>query len=241
MSTLRSCARLRFVATLVTLLVALGSPRAASAREGAIRFWAMGASPDDARMFARLGETFRQRTGVAVDVTPLGWGDETKYLAAMAAELPPDIGITNLGGPMNYGSVGGLVDLQREFPAETEALKARFYPSILPAFSFRGHLYGVPTEVTTLVVFYRADVFRRLGIAPPTTWSELDAAIRAVESRGMRFYFGWTRGAAWSLPYAFTLPFGYPGLHVDAGPPAVARVDWTEPGYQRAVLQALRL
>src|SRR5262245_38680219 len=98
-----------------------------------INFWAVGVNMDDVAMYRELAAEFLTQRGVAVRITPLGWGDfDTKYFAAMAAQLPPDIGITNLDGPIQYGSVGGLVDLRAEFPSEIAELEGRFYPDILP-------------------------------------------------------------------------------------------------------------
>src|SRR5260221_8856285 len=86
---------------LLALRVSADSPRAP------LRFWAVTGSARDAAMFHKLADDFEVRTGIKVNVTPLAWGNfKTKYFAAMAAGLPPDIGITNLGGPFDYGSVG---------------------------------------------------------------------------------------------------------------------------------------
>src|ERR1700693_5035267 len=68
-----------------------------------LRFWAVTGSVRDVAMYRKLAAGFERRTGIKVDVTPLAWGNfATKYFAAMAAGLPPDIGVTNLGGPFDY-------------------------------------------------------------------------------------------------------------------------------------------
>lgn len=226
---------------------AAGTPSAravsSSRPEVTVRFWAVGANLDDVLMYRRIAERFEARTGIAVKVTPLGWGDfETKYFAAMAGQIPPDIGITNLGGPAQYGSVGGVVDLKTEFKGEIEPLLEQFHPEVLPQLYFRDKLFGLPAEAWTVLLYYRKDILEQLGVPPPRTWSELDQAIRAIEAKGMRFYYGWTRAEQWSS-YYHTLPFGFPGARVSSAPGAedVARVDWLEPAYQRGILHALEL
>lgn len=204
-----------------------------------INFWAVTGSVLDVQMYRRLAEDFERKTGIHVNVTPLAWGSfETKYFAAMAAGLPPDIGVTNLGGPFNYGSVGGVVDLRAEFPEETKELEAKFPPELLIMFTAGDRLYGLPHDLSTMIMFYRTDVFGRLGLSPPKTWSELNSVLDRLEAAGYRYYFGFPAYAQWAIGL-YTQPFGLPGFrlkddgHVD--------VFWNEPKYQKGVHQAMRL
>ena len=45
--------------------------------------------------------------------------------------------------------------------------------------------WGVPTEQTFYMMFYRADVFAQLGITPPKTWDDLEAVIGVLMSNNM--------------------------------------------------------
>lgn len=45
-----------------------------------------------------------------------------------------------------------------------------------------GGIYGVPTELSTQVLFYNAGLFTELGITPPTTWDELVTATAALKA-----------------------------------------------------------
>ncbi len=204
-----------------------------------LNFWAVSGSYQDVEMFNRLARDFEAKTGIHVKVTPLGWGNfETKYLTAMAAGVPPDVGVTNLGGPVDYGRVGGVVDLTAAFPEEMAQFKEEFFPNLLDGFTFKGHLFGLPASVTTLSLFYRTDIFARLGITPPTTWSELDEAIRKLEAAGYRYGFGWTRGDSWSLDL-YTRPYGIPSIgYADSGAPIV---NWMHPVFEKVVQRAIKL
>ncbi|MBK7494511.1 MAG: extracellular solute-binding protein [Candidatus Omnitrophica bacterium] len=162
--------RIIFYATLFIFL----SREPVQAEKVTLNFWAVSGSFMDVEMFNRLAKDFEAKSGIAVRVTPLGWGNfNTKYLTAMAAGVPPDVGITNLGAPVDYGKVGGVIDLLEAFPEEMAIEKERFYPNLLDGFTFRGHLFGLPASLTTLALFYRTDIFHKLGIKPPETWSEL--------------------------------------------------------------------
>lgn len=190
-------------------------------------------------MYRRLADDFERRTGIRVDVTPLAWGNfKTKYFAAMAAGLPPDIGVTNLGGPFDYGSVGGVVDLRSEFKGEIEDLERRFNPKMLGMFTISDRLYGIPSDLSTLVVIYRTDIFTRLGLAPPRTWSELNRVIGSLEANGYRYYFGFTNNAQWAINL-YSMPYDLPEFRFGAdGKP---EVNWGNPRFQQGVMEALRL
>ena len=212
---------------IVLLMASLGQAR------GALHFWMVTGSALDTTLVRTLAERFERETGTHVEVTPLAWGSfETKYFTAMAAGLPPDVGITNLGGPQNYGSVGGLVDLRSE--PEGRELERMFDPGLLTMFEVGKRLYGVPNDLSTPVLYYRKDIFARRGLRVPEKWSELNATIGALEGVGYRTYYGFTNAAQWALNL-YTMPYGVAGI--DVGP----RVNWLDPRYQKGVAQALRL
>lgn len=206
-----------------------------------IRFWAVTGAIEDAAMFRELASRFEAKTGVHVEVTPLSWGSfETNYFTAMAAGEPPDLGISNLSAPFDYGSVGGLVDLREAFPDQIAELESRFYPGLLNCGRMGDKLYGLPADITTTLVFYRTDTFQRLGLRPPETWEEMKAAIRAIEAAGMRFYFGWPRGEQYALPQ-FVQPFGvarFRSLGKDAEGNPLVDVGWDQPDYHRGIRAA---
>ena len=222
------------IVSVVSLLCLCGSSHAAVT----IRFWAVG-SLDDVPLFQRLADRFERKTGVKVEITSLAWGNfQFKYFTSMAAGIPPDTGITNLGGPYEYGSVGGLLPLNEAFPEESKELTDRFDPKLLEGFKIGDKLYGIPSDITTLILYYRTDLFAKADVKPPKTWSELNEVIAKLEGKGYQFYFGFTNGAQWAVNM-YTLPYGLAGLHLDpAGKPVV---DWNDARYQRGILQALKL
>ncbi|MBS1706902.1 MAG: extracellular solute-binding protein [Armatimonadetes bacterium] len=204
-----------------------------------IRFWAVTGSSDDIDLYRKLAVNFEKQSGIRVEVTPLAWGNfESKYFTAMAAGEPPDAGATNLGGPFNYGTVGGLVDLKNDYPDLWKQVEPLYSPKLFPMFSVGDKVYGVPSDIGALVLMYRKDIFSRLGIKPPETWSELDRAIQQLEANHYRYYFGWTLGAQWSLGM-YTMPFGQPGISTDSS--GKVQISWDNPDYQKGVLKALDL
>jgi len=204
-----------------------------------IQFWAVTSSIGDVPMYRNLADDFERETGIGVEMTPLSWGNfSSKYFTAMAAGLPPDVGITNNGGPVDYGSVGGLVDFREEFPEEIEAFENLFFPKLLPQYVFKDKLFGIPTDVTTLVLYYRTDIFAQLGIAPPPTWSELLQAIHRLEANGYHYGFAWTRPSQWALSL-YTKPFGMDAF--EQTPDGEFRIHYTDPEYVEGVSFAMEL
>ncbi len=77
------------------------------------------------------------------------WHDEARVLGEMGALLPLD----QFGGP-------GGVDFEKEF-----------YAPVLDFFRENGTLYALPADAFPLMLYYDADYFAQMGVAPPDdTW-----------------------------------------------------------------------
>ena len=61
-------------------------------------------------------------------------------------------------------------------PADREA----FLDIAIRQCRHEGHIYGVPSFITAGVLFYRADLLKKYGFKPPTTWDELIAQSRTI-------------------------------------------------------------
>ena len=78
------------------------------------------------------------------------WHDEARVLGEMGALLPLD----QFGGP-------GGVDFEKEF-----------YAPVLDLFRENGTLYALPADAFPLMLYYDADYFAQMGVAPPDdTWN----------------------------------------------------------------------
>jgi len=219
-------------------LFLLGGLTELASAKSPLQFWVVANGIDDALMYQDLAAEFESETGISVSVTPLAWGNfNQKYLTAIAAGMPPDVGVTNLGSPMEWGSVGGLVDFYEAFPNEIEEFKQEFLPGMFEQFEFRKRLFAIPTELVTMLLYYRTDVFAKLEIKPPETWSELRSAIRQLEQNSYRFHYGWTKGEQWALSY-HTMPYGLSGPRLVDGE---IHLDWLKPQYQKSIQHALDL
>lgn len=60
---------------------------------------------------------------------------------------------------------------------------ARYPKAFSEAGSFKGEVVGLPVRSHVQLFFYRADVFRQLGLAEPRTWDDVIAAGKAIRAR----------------------------------------------------------
>ncbi|MGE4240606.1 ABC transporter substrate-binding protein [Ramlibacter sp.] len=59
----------------------------------------------------------------------------------------------------------------------------RYPKAFVEAGSFGGNVLGLPLRSHVQMFFYRADVFKELGLAPPKTWDDVIAAGKAIRAK----------------------------------------------------------
>ena len=87
--------------------------------------------------------------------------------------------------PMNFAFRGGVVDL-RTMPGFDE-VKERFMHSAIVPFMFRDSVYALPDQQSFLMLFYRADILKELGLEIPQTWDDVLDIIPVLQKRNMDF------------------------------------------------------
>ncbi|MEU6247315.1 extracellular solute-binding protein [Glycomyces sp. NPDC047010] len=134
-------------------------------------------------MIEAVGAVFEEETGVAVNVEIIDWADaHTKILTAIQSGDGPDLFTGGLSWGIEFGELGGLYDLRQY---ESENLEDNVIDGLWQSIeSPGGELYGVPLNMTTYAMFYRSDILDENGIAVPTTWDEMDAAITQLQGAG---------------------------------------------------------
>ncbi len=58
-----------------------------------------------------------------------------------------------------------------------------FHPTLLKNCKIGNSLYGVPFSGDSMVIFYREDLFKKKGFAPPKTWEEFSKIISALNEK----------------------------------------------------------
>jgi multiple sugar transport system substrate-binding protein len=189
--------------------------------------------------YRTLIEAF-ERAAPEVDVTlsPVATQDElmAKLTTSFAGGTPPDVFLLNY---RRYGQFAaqGAIEPAQSYLDGSEALDEKdFSPRALDAFRFDGKtLTCLPQNMSSLVVYYNADLFRSRGVAPPRSgWSWADFLSTAKALTG-----GGTYGAGVEPSVPRLAPFVWsnrgdlvddparPGrLTLTAAPATRAAVDW---------------
>ncbi|MFH1783274.1 MAG: extracellular solute-binding protein [bacterium] len=182
---------LRRYLTIITLSICVILLSSATIEAASITFWHTG-TQDEIDAINMVAKDFTAQTCIEVKGQVFGWNEaRTKFLVSIAARLTPDIGTMGSTWPTYFGLKGGMVDLMKEFPQETKQILADTFPGALSSAQYKGAVYGLRYDMTTLLLYVREDIFKELGLSIPTTWEELTALIPKLKAVNKDFAIGW--------------------------------------------------
>ena len=128
-----------------------------------------------------IDEMFTPETGIAVELMLV----QGSLIEATLAGTGPDVALfTAEDQPVNFAIRGALQDLS-VFDG-WEEVKGRFYDSAMAPFEYEGGWYGVPETQLFNMLFYRTDVFKELGIEPPSTWEEFYNILPVIQRNNLQ-------------------------------------------------------
>ncbi|MBU4226673.1 MAG: sugar ABC transporter substrate-binding protein [Candidatus Omnitrophica bacterium] len=114
---------------------------------------------------------------VDIELVEVAWENlGEKMNIAIAGHDWPDIGPVDISdGAVNLKYVEqGVIEPLDSFFTEEELND--FFPAALNAYSYNGHLYGIPTSMTVHALMLNLDIFKERGVEPPVdgkwTWNE---------------------------------------------------------------------
>ena len=161
----------------------------------------IGTGRDQANVIkALIDDTFTRNTDISVNVQLV---DMSTLLRATLAGEGPDVAIqvgpTQVANaqvaanmvssandtPVNYGIRNAVLDL-REFKDYPE-VAARFSDSALVPFIHSDAVYALPDTQTFLMMFYRMDILKEIGLNLPRTWDEVKVAMTVLSKNQMDF------------------------------------------------------
>lgn len=156
-----------------------------AAQQAAIRF-AFWGDPAEQAAYERVAaayEATHDGIDVVVDYTP-GQGDyHRKITTDFAGGDPPDVFLINYRQFGQFAARGALEPVA-PYLAASEAISASDYaPIAMDAFMVRGEQVCMPQNVSSLVVYYNADLFAQNDIPMPAidwAWDEFVAAAAAL-------------------------------------------------------------
>jgi ABC-type glycerol-3-phosphate transport system substrate-binding protein len=152
-----------------------------------IVIWLVG-SEGQAKTINALGLKFTEETGVKVRCQAISWGDaHSKYLTSIAGEVTPDIGTMGLTWGMEFGELGAMVDLRKEYPKDVSELETKIFPGILRSTRLGDKVFGIPFDISEQIIYYRTDIIPE----PPETWDELLTMVKDLKSQDKGMVYDW--------------------------------------------------
>jgi multiple sugar transport system substrate-binding protein len=94
--------------------------------------------------------------------------------------------------PSEFAAAGWAMPLDDLFP---RAEREEFLGGAVLANTYQGKIYGVPLFVDSGMLFYRKDLLKKYGYAPPETWEEMVAQARTMvagEKKAGREIYGFS-------------------------------------------------
>ena len=142
----------------------------------------------------RLMEEFNAgHPDVHVTASYTGGYDDTslKTRAAMQGGRPPAVTLQSANYIRDYAINGEAIALDGLIAGEKGtpiSFMEQFWPALRPNAVEAGHVYGVPFQNSTPVLYYNVDAFKEVGLDPdhpPATWPEwVDAARKLTKREG---------------------------------------------------------
>lgn len=152
-----------------------------------ISMWLVG-SESQARTIQSIGDEFFKDKGISFRCEAISWGDaHTKYLTSIAGGVIPDIGTMGLTWGTEFGTLGAMLDLAKEFPEDVKKIKERTFLGLWNSLEYKESAYGIPFDLSLQIMFYRNDIIKR----PPVTWDELAELLMSLKSQGQGMIFDW--------------------------------------------------
>ena len=154
------------------------SDEGGSRPEGEVRFLVFG-DPEEIRAYRDLIVAFERREP-AIDVQLVEAADRgdllTRLSTSFAGGSPPDVFLINYRFYGQFAAKDVLEPLEDRVRASEAFQLEDFYPVALDAFRWNGVLTCLPQNVSSLVVYYNVDLFRKHGVPLPRagwTWNEM--------------------------------------------------------------------
>ena len=116
-----------------------------------------------------------------ITVDSLSYSD--KLMTMFSGNTPPDVFYLHIQDFYKYASKDNLLSLDDFIDEDTNFNLSDFYPQLIKAFTYGGHIYGVPKDWTDFVLYYNKDLFKQYGLKEPSpswTWDDFLKAAQTL-------------------------------------------------------------
>ena len=133
---------------------------------------------------------------------------EPKLKAELSAGTAPDIAWIPGASTADYVAASQALDIKPYLDKDTSIKASDFYPQPLAELTHDGKIYGLPRDVSTMVTYFNADLFKAAGIPNPKELSDqgkwnwdtlLDSAKKLTDANKQQYGLGFGDwwGPAW--------------------------------------------
>jgi multiple sugar transport system substrate-binding protein len=213
-------------------LVAGGCGGSSGDASGSISFLVFG-DPPEINAYRTLITSF-EKAEPDIDVQLIEASDREDLLTRLSTSLaggsPPDLFLMNYRFYGQYAARGVLEQLE-PYAEDSEAFELdEFYPQAVEAFRWDGAVTCLPQNISSLVVYYNQDLFKRFGVRLPTNampWTDFVSLAKQMtrDKNGQPVV-----GADPDLPRPNTAPAEIYGLGVEASIIRLAPFIWSAGG-----------
>lgn len=216
----------------LTLTLAACGGDSGSEGSGSIRFLIFG-DPAEINAYRTLIESFdEEEPDIGVQLVEAS--DREDLIARLSTSLaggsPPDLFLMNYRFYGQFAARGALEPLAPYMENSDVFDEDDFYSEALDAFRWKGELTCLPQNISSLVVYYNRDLFKRFEVPLPKDrmrWNELVVRAQQMtrDKNGQP-----VRGADPDLPAANTAPAEIFGLGVEPSIIRIAPFVWSNGG-----------
>ena len=147
-----------------------------------IRFWTTEEQPERLAKQEEMAAEFEKMTGTSVEVIPVTESDlGTRATAAFAAGDLPDVIYHTLQYALPWAEAG-ILDTEAATEVIEDLGAGTFAPGALAMAAYEGDTASVPVDGWTQMLVYRKDLFDANGLAAPTTYANVLAAVEKLHN-----------------------------------------------------------
>lgn len=167
------------LSVIMTSCALLGSSAAFSSD---LTFWTTEEQPERLAKQEQLAAQFKTKTGIEVKIIPVTEKDlGVRATAAYAAGDLPDV----IYHPLQYvlpWAESGVLDTDASQEVVESLGASTFAPGPLQMATFDENVAAVPLDGWTQMIVYRKDLFDAKGLAAPTNYAAVQAALKALHN-----------------------------------------------------------
>lgn len=146
------------------------------------------AAPQEENAVKKLLKAFTNKYHVKTNYQVINGDYPTAMKARIAAGTLPDVFYLNSDVAQDFIQTGKLHNLNFLKKDKSYDFKA-LYPSLVKGFIWKGGVYAIPKDQSTLAVYYNKAMFKAANIAkPPATWAQFTSDACKLTDKSKKIY-----------------------------------------------------